>query len=288
MTPDAFAVGPMTRDELDVTLAAAAREGWNPGLRDADAFWAADPAGFLAGRLNGRMIASLSAVAYGANFRFIGLYIVDPAHRGRGIGRKLWNEALSRFGIVDAGLDAVTAKAADYERSGFARAYTSNRLRGLGGGEAGPGLIDLASVAFAAITAYDAAVFGFDRAPFLKPWIAAKGVVALGIPKPNVGTDGLAGYGVLRPCRDGWKIGPLFADDAKGAEGILRGLLAAAPGEAVFLDVPDPTGRHASWAALLAGRFGMTSAFETVRMYKGAPPAVDLGRVFGVTSFELG
>ena len=37
---------PMRRPELDLALDWAAAEGWNPGLRDADAFWAADPEGF--------------------------------------------------------------------------------------------------------------------------------------------------------------------------------------------------------------------------------------------------
>ena len=38
---------PMTRAELDLAIEWAAGEGWNPGLADADAFYAADPNGFL-------------------------------------------------------------------------------------------------------------------------------------------------------------------------------------------------------------------------------------------------
>ena len=33
----------MTRAELDTVIGWAAREGWNPGLRDAEAFYATDP-----------------------------------------------------------------------------------------------------------------------------------------------------------------------------------------------------------------------------------------------------
>jgi hypothetical protein len=32
----------------------------------------------------------------------------------------------------------------------------------------------------------------------------------------------------------------------------------------------------------------MTQVFATARMYTGPAPAIDLDRVFGVTSFELG
>src|SRR3712207_9059113 len=57
---------PMRRPELDLALDWAAAEGWNPGLRDADAFWAADPEGFLlAGGGGGRAVGRLSAGGLG-------------------------------------------------------------------------------------------------------------------------------------------------------------------------------------------------------------------------------
>src|SRR3954468_917648 len=40
-------------DEVRLILDWAAAEGWNPGLHDAEAFLAADPEGFLLGRLDG-------------------------------------------------------------------------------------------------------------------------------------------------------------------------------------------------------------------------------------------
>jgi hypothetical protein len=43
------------------------------------------------------------------------------------------------------------------------------------------------------------------------------------------------------------------------------------------------------WAAAdLAKRHGMKPIFDTARMYRGAPPATDLTRTFGVTTLELG
>lgn len=35
-----------TRAELDTIIDWAAREGWNPGIDDGNAFWAADPEGY--------------------------------------------------------------------------------------------------------------------------------------------------------------------------------------------------------------------------------------------------
>jgi hypothetical protein len=89
---------------------------------------------------------------------------------------------------------------------------------------------------------------------------------------------------VIRPCRKGFKIGPLVADDRATAETILSALLAKVNGGEVFLDVPGINRE----AVALAEGIGLAPVFETARMYTGAIPPLRLERVFGVTSFELG
>mgnify|MGYP001113878848 CR=1 FL=1 len=66
MTPDDMHIRGMTRDELDVLVEWAAREGWNPGLDDAEVFWNADPDGFVAAEINGELVGGGSIVAYGS------------------------------------------------------------------------------------------------------------------------------------------------------------------------------------------------------------------------------
>ena len=95
----------------------------------------------------------------------------------------------------------------------------------------------------------------------------------------------LAGYGVIRPCRSGYKIGPLFADDPELAEAIFLALKSEIdPAEPFYLDTPEVNRA----AVALAERYQMKPVFETARMYTGAKPDLSLDRVFGVTSFELG
>ena len=94
----------------------------------------------------------------------------------------------------------------------------------------------------------------------------------------------LAGWGVIRPCRIGFKIGPLVADDRASAEAVLSALIAKVGGGEIFLDVPGVNRE----AVALAQDFGLAPVFETARMYTGAIPPLRLERVFGVTSFELG
>ena len=92
------------------------------------------------------------------------------------------------------------------------------------------------------------------------------------------------GYGVVRPCRSGWKIGPLFADDATVAGAIFGALAGRIGGDRVSIDVPETNPA----AVAIAEGAGLAVDFETARMYAGPPPGEDRGRVYGVTTFELG
>ncbi|MEM1238850.1 MAG: GNAT family N-acetyltransferase, partial [Cyanobacteria bacterium P01_H01_bin.26] len=95
----------------------------------------------------------------------------------------------------------------------------------------------------------------------------------------------LAGYGVLRPCQTGYKIGPLFANGGAIARNLFQTLVAQVPvGTPVYLDVPEVNAE----AVALAEQYGMTPVFETARMYTQKAPELPLERIFGVTTFELG
>ncbi len=128
--------------------------------------------------------------------------------------------------------------------------------------------------------AYDKSCFPASRPQFLRCWIRQPEGVALGILSHNR----LPGYGVLRACRDGYKIGPLFADNEQIAEDLFQALASRAPNTPIFLDRPEPNAA----AVGLAERHGMKRVFETARMYTKSEPDLPLERVFGVTSFELG
>ena len=81
----------MRREELDILVEWAANEGWNPGLSDADIFWATDPEGFIAAELDGELVGGGSIVSYGGRYGFMGFFIIHPDHRGHGFGNTLWH-----------------------------------------------------------------------------------------------------------------------------------------------------------------------------------------------------
>ena len=270
----------MSPADLGLALDWAAEEGWNPGLDDAGPFHAADPDGFFLGALDGEPVGCVSAVRYGADFGFLGLYIVRAPFRGRGFGLSLWRAAMDRLAGRNVGLDGVLARQDDYKTSGFRLAYRNIRHEGVGGGSAPDGLTDLAPVAFDEVEAYDRTIFPAARTRFLGLWTRQARGAALGV----VGPAGLRGYGVLRPCRRGFKIGPLFADGPEAAERLFLGLAARAGREPLFLDTPEINPA----AVALVQRHGMTPVFETARMYTGEPPQTRLDHCYGVTTFELG
>ncbi len=280
---DRYRIRTMSPREVDTAVEWAAAEGWNPGWHDGACFRAADPNGFLVGLLDDEPIATISVVKYGAEYGFLGLYIVKPAQRGRGYGFRLWNAGLDYLGERTIGLDGVVAQQANYRRSGFALAYRNVRYQGVAGVRApvDARIVALSSFSFDALLRYDRAIFGVDRTAFLQCWIAQPGCTAIGLLR----NGSLGGYAVARPARAGFKIGPLFADDPSTAQALFDALCASVPaGAALYLDVPECN----EAAVALARRAGMSVVFETARMYAGRTPDVPLERVFGVTTFELG
>src|SRR5215475_12078989 len=254
----------MRPDEISMAVNWAAAEGWNPGLSDDACFAAADREGFLIGEVGGVPAASVSCVKYGANFAFLGFYIVREDLRGRGYGLRMWNAAIAHAGPRVIGLDGVVAQQENYRKSGFELAYANVRFGGIVSApdSSQTGVISLNELPFSIVEAYDATVFPASRPAFLRAWIGSPGHIGRAIMR-----DGsLAGWGVIRPCRKGRKIGPLLADDRATAKAVLSALLASVGGGEIYLDVPSI---HRD-AVALAQELGLVPTFETARMYNGA------------------
>ena len=269
--------------ELAIALEWAAGEGWNPGLHDAASFWAADPGGFFMGLLDGEPAAFISAIRYGNDFGFLGFYLVRPELRGRGYGLRLWEAGMGHLAGRNVGLDGVVEQQDNYRRSGFTVAYRNVRYEGSGlaGPNAGTGLTRLREVPFEAVAAFDELLFRAPRKDFLERWISQPGSLAVG----KIVDGELAGYGVLRPCRSGFKAGPIFAGTPDVAEEIFGSMRAfAGEGTPLYLDVPEVNRA----AIALAERHGMHPVFETARMYNRQAPDLPVENVYGVTTFELG
>lgn len=286
-----LAIRNMTRSELDELVDWAAREGWNPGLNDAELFWVTDPAAFIAADLDSELVGGGAITSYNGEFGFMGFFIVRPEFRGRGFGNALWHARRERLLArlhpgASIGLDGVFAMQDYYAAGGFVFSHRNMRFRTEISVRPVTSLIEdediipLAAVSFDQLLNYDRTCFPALRPTFLRGWISQPHALALGYRR-----DGkLSGYGVVRRCREGCKIGPLFADDAPVAEALYTHLAEFAAGGPLFLDAPE----NNPAAIELVHQHRMVEVFGCARMYLGPPPVLAHERIFGVTTFELG
>ncbi|WP_083531034.1 GNAT family N-acetyltransferase [Pararhizobium antarcticum] len=273
-----------SRADLDMILDWAAREGWNPGVDDAPAFWAADPEGFWIAEQDGVAAAALSLVRYGEDYAFLGFYMAHPDYRGQGVGYALWTEAIRRVGAGRIiGLDGVVAQQDNYRKADFSYAHANFRYGGLVDCKDPPGteLVSVSPVHVPMIVDYDRRFFPAPREAFLREWLKPlerRQSIAM------IRNAAIAGYGTIRTCSDGFKIGPLFAEQETVADLIFRKLAASVGGGQIYIDIPEPNAA----ARALCDRYNLKPVFETARMYRGQVPDLPLGQIYGITTFELG
>lgn len=277
----------MSQSEVEMAIEWAAQEGWNPGISDAASFRVADPRGFLIAKMGNHAVAVMSAVQYGEQFGFIGLYIAHPDFRGRGFGWDIWQAGMRHLHGRVIGLDGVLAQQSNYQKSGFQLSHRNIRFEGrsredgLESDFSYASTVPLDQIPLSKIQAFDRSFFPEDRSFFISQWIRQPGSYALGL----IEEGEISGYGVIRPCRIGFKIGPLFANSEFVAEKLYASLCARlADNTPVFLDVPECN----AGAMALVRRHDMQPMFETARMYTGSIGDVRLGDTYGMTTFELG
>ena len=281
----------MTRSEVDELVAWAAREGWNPGLHDAELFWATDPKAFIAAEFEGVMIGGGAITSYNGDFGFMGFFIVRPEYRSRGFGNTLWQARRQR--LLDRlrpgtsiGLDGVFDMQSYYAKGGFVFSHRDMRFRAeitdrpVTAQEDDKSIVPLTTVPFDQLLDYDRICFPAKRPNFLREWISQPDALALGY----MDDEKLSGYGVVRRCGEGCKIGPLFADDTSAADALYAHLARFALGGPLYLDAPENNPAAMAFVA----QHGMVELFGCARMYLGPSPDLAHERIFGVTTFELG
>ena len=293
MTTNQLHIRNMTRAELDVIVEWAANEGWNPGLHDADIFWATDPDAFIAAELKGEMIGGGSIVNYGGVCGFMGFFLIHPQFRGRGFGAQLWLARRERLikrlqAPARIEMDGVFNMQSFYAKGGFQFLHRDFRFQATASAQSNVpasnstlcDVVDLSTLAFDEINQYDQTIFMAPRPQFLRRWISQPACHALGATHNGK----LVGYAIARPSRTGYRIGPLFANDPAIARMLFQSLLTRLPHQQVQIDVPECN----TAGVEMAKSRGFQEVFGCARMAFGPPLPRPLQNIFGVTTFELG
>jgi hypothetical protein len=101
--------------------------------------------------------------------------------------------------------------------------------------EPDPNIVELSTLPFGTVATFDQRHFGFSREQFLRSWISPQSGLGLAA----LHREEIAAMGVIRPCRNGFKIGPLFANAPDLAQALFASLSSFAADQPIFLDTPE-------------------------------------------------
>lgn len=279
----------MTAADLADGLRLSRASGWNQTLEDWRLLLSLGPRLFRVGVEGGRVVASGGAVRYGDALAWICMILVDPEHRGRGIGTRVFDDVLARTeaavradGLRCVGLDATPTGRGIYLQRGLVDGEGLVRMRAEGG-EGGRGPVSvwpLAAKDLEAVLARDLEVFGADRGAVLRWAFASAPDLA------RVAREGarVAGYCFGRHGDHSDHVGPVVAEDLALARDLVLACLSRPRPRAMIVDARVEPG----WLAALGG-LGFREQRPFTRMYLGdarpnAWPALEpaiLGPEFG-------
>jgi len=268
----------LTPEDLGFADSVRALAGWNQTLEDWRRFLATEPTGCFLAEWDGIPAGTATTTVYGPELAWIGMVLVHPDYRRRGIGRALLEhclEHLRRQGVRSIKLDATPEGRLVYEQLGFRDEWSLRRWASPGNARntiisTQPRWIRSWRESDAAsIEALDVAAFGISRGNLLAR-LARQSTVALVVEPPR---QSITGWGMLRPGARARYLGPAVAVGVAADHGLqlIEALLARAEGQPVYWDIPDPNAAASAWAEA----HGFTVQRSLMCMALGAPTVSD-------------
>lgn len=276
-------VRPMTPSDFARVFDWLPTERLNPPLNLLDWYDAFDEDALHIGVVDGEKVAACFGSRFQGELGHVGPVVVKPARRGLGYGQQIWQAVLAAMGSGPLVIHPTPEFAQHSERYGFVQDWFNLRMTGTVQArrtdESGMSLHT--EVPLGELVRYDTEASGLVRPRMLQVLYAQPGTCTLVFRQGGM----LRGVGSIRPSRQGFRIGPLFADDAAIAGRLFDVLCSrAGTGQMVTIDVPD-----ANPAALevMTSR-GFAATARALRMSRGRVPPLRLDRVFGATVWVSG
>ena len=251
--------------------------GWNQNDEDWANVLALEPEGCWVGERQGEVVASTTAVCYGRDLAWIGMVLVKPEFRGRGLARGLMEHCLDWLearGVRQVKLDATSMGRPLYEKLGFRDERMIERWFCAGGGRAS---VPASHLPLDPIASLDRESFGADRTRLMARLLEVF---------PGQGAWEADGFVLGRPGSNSYFMGPCAAREPEAARRLISALVERTSASSFFWDLfPDVP------AALEVARsLGFERQRELVRMSlrPEAEPAGRPEQVFAGAGFEYG
>jgi len=272
--------------ELDIPEAMALKElaGWNQTEADWRRLLKLEPQGCFGAIIDGRLVGTTTTTTYGDELAWIGMVLVHPESRRRGIASQLMATALDylREKVAIVKLDATALGKPVYEKLGFRVESRVERWKGVGistssGGA--PGTIDDST---------SRELFDLDRRAFTcdrSELVAALIDDAAARPALVRSQEGsLTGYALARSGTNADYVGPVVANSSDQIDALLDSILNELKGRRVYIDFNTDS---VADSRLLANR-GFIKERDLIRMCSGMPSKSTSPLVFAIAGPEIG
>lgn len=264
--------------DIEAALRLSTQAGWNQAAADWMRLLDLSPEGCLAGRIDGRLVATSTAVVYGG-VAWIGMVIVDEAWRGRGCGTAILERAVERareLGAGAVGLDATDLGRPVYLGRGFVDVAPIDRWGGALRDGGVSGAEPLLAADLEAVIAFDREACGVDRAGLIRHLFAE--------PRVSGWRAGKRGYAFLRTGREHAHLGPAVAEDEAAFGALLDAAARHLRGASVLVDV-----LRSDLASAVLHSGGLEVQRRLTRMsWPRAAPLLAGPSVRAATAFEWG
>ncbi|HVF27138.1 MAG TPA: GNAT family N-acetyltransferase [Pyrinomonadaceae bacterium] len=278
-------IRPLGGEDVPVAMRLKNLARWNQTEEDWQRLLNLDPRGCFAATIGGQVVATTTTTTYERHLAWIGMVLVDPDYRRRGIATRLMRGALEYLRgekVATVKLDATPDGRPVYESLGFEVELLIERWSGVARTVASSDCTKLDASILPEVFALDRRAFGADRSKLIE-LLVSDATTALSV---SNGLDRqLNGYALSRRGTTAAYVGPVVASDAATATALLDGVLNQLAGEQVYVDVNTA---FASGTRELAAR-GFVKQRDLIRMRYGEKNGAGTSpTVFAIAGPEVG
>lgn len=276
MIGDDVEIRVLREDDLAFVDELVQQAGWNQLRADWLRVLRYEPNGCFAAFSGERLIGTVTTTSYGKDLAWIGMMLVHPELRRRGIATALMRQSISYLSDHDVEcikLDATPEGQFVYEQLGFVAEWKFHRWERSADLPSQTIRPNQAGSQIGQLDWLDRIAFGAERSAFLNS-----------LDEVSFTISNEDGFGMIRSGRRASYLGPVTAGTTESAEHILRGL-ARPPAGRIFWDIPGPN----TAAQTLAKQLGFHPIRNLTRMKFGQMLTTpDISMQFAIAAPETG